>query len=30
MDAYAAHCHGVFEVRSLRQLAAFVDQVVSP
>jgi uncharacterized protein with von Willebrand factor type A (vWA) domain len=27
MDIYAPHCDGVFEVRNLRQLAAFVEQL---
>jgi len=27
MDIYALHCDGVFEVRNLRQLAAFVEQL---
>jgi uncharacterized protein with von Willebrand factor type A (vWA) domain len=28
MDIYAPHCDGVFEVRNLRQLAAFVEELM--
>jgi uncharacterized protein with von Willebrand factor type A (vWA) domain len=27
MEVYAPHCDGVFEVRNLRQLGAFVEQL---
>ncbi len=30
MGSYARHCDGVFEVRNLRQLEAFVEQVALP
>jgi uncharacterized protein len=30
MSAYATHCDGVFEVRTLRQLEGFIEQVALP
>jgi uncharacterized protein with von Willebrand factor type A (vWA) domain len=30
MEAFAAHCDGVFEVRNLRQLEAFVEKLALP